>query len=61
MNIGTISLNHIVLDRRKKLGSGYIADVIMGTDQLNNQRYAVKIINLSKVTPAEFSAIKREI
>jgi serine/threonine protein kinase len=45
----------------KSLGSGTYGDVKMGKAIKNKTKYALKVINTSKLRPAEVKAIEREI
>lgn len=45
----------------KSLGSGTYGDVKMGKATKNKTKYALKVINTSKLRPAEVKAIEREI
>ena len=55
------SLDEIEILNFKELGFGYISKVKMGKHKTTGKTYAVKIINLSKVSPEEIEALRREL
>ena len=55
------SLDEIEIHNFKELGFGYISKVKMGTHKTTGKKYAVKIINLERVSPEEIEALKREL
>jgi len=49
MTDNSISLDHINI-LNQKLGSGYISEVFLGIHKYNRKKYAIKIIDLKRVT-----------
>lgn len=52
---------NIQIDYSSQIGYGYISKVYLGVDRLSRQKYAVKIIDLSKCQKQEIEAIRREV
>lgn len=52
-----IKLENILIDKTKKLGSGYISDVFLGIYAIKQKKYAVKIIDLKRVGKQEYEAL----
>lgn len=45
-----IKLEDMMIDKTKKLGSGYISDVFLAIHSIKQKKYAVKIIDLKRVS-----------
>ena len=52
-----IRLEDILIDKTKKLGSGYISDVFLGIHAIRQKKYAIKIIDLRRVGKKECEAL----